>query len=166
MTEFLEDLRGGVYHLALGEFVIVEHSGAIIYVQWTNQNRGFEKLKPSSLSDQCAKEMDLYSEGRLTSFSVPLRVVGSVFEQKVWQELNKIPYAQVRSYAQIAQSINNPRASRAVGTACSKNPILILIPCHRVIRSDGRLGGYAGGVERKTKLLNIESSLSESLLAK
>lgn len=156
MTEFSEDLRGGVYSLSLGEFVIVEHNGAIIYVQWADQHQGFENLKSSILSDECAIELELYSEGKLTSFSVPLRVVGSVFEQKVWQELNQIPYAQVRSYAQIAQNIENPRASRAVGTACSKNPILILIPCHRVVRSDGGLGGYAGGVERKAALLEIE----------
>lgn len=157
MAKYLEGLRGGVYGLALGKFVIVEHNGAIVCVQWADQCLGFANLRYSTLSDQCAKELDLYSEGRLTSFSVPLKAVGSVFEQKVWQELNKIPYARVRSYAQIAQNIENPRASRAVGTACSQNPILILIPCHRVVRSDGGLGGYAGGVERKAILLEIES---------
>ena len=83
---------------------------------------------------------------------------GTVFQIKVWNQLRKIPYGEVRTYKQIAESIGHPKSSRAVANACAKNPIPLIIPCHRVIRSNGSLGGYSGvgGVDTKRKLLNQE----------
>ena len=90
-------------------------------------------------------------------FHLPLRLRGSGFQQRVWQALQQIPYGQTRSYGQIAEAIGAPKAARAVGLACNRNPLLILIPCHRVVGRDGRLVGYAGGLDRKERLLSLEA---------
>lgn len=89
---------------------------------------------------------------------LPLDVQGTAFQEKVWRELRRIPLGETRSYADIANAIGDPKATRAVGTANGSNPIAVLVPCHRVIRSDGSLGGYAGGLDRKRKLLAAEGA--------
>ena len=94
---------------------------------------------------------------------LPLDVAGTAFQQAVWAELRKIPAGETRSYAEIAAAVGQPGAVRAVGTANGSNPVAILVPCHRVIRSDGSLGGYAGGLDRKRKLLEGEGSLQQLL---
>jgi AraC family transcriptional regulator of adaptative response/methylated-DNA-[protein]-cysteine methyltransferase len=88
---------------------------------------------------------------------LPLDVRGTAFQQQVWRALLSIPYGETRSYAQVATAIGHPNATRAVARACATNPVAVVIPCHRVIRSDGGLGGYAGGVERKERLLEVEA---------
>ena len=89
---------------------------------------------------------------------LPIDVAGTAFQEAVWKELRKIPVGETRSYADIAAAIGEPGAVRAVGTANGSNPVAILVPCHRVIRSDGTLGGYAGGLDRKRKLLEAEQA--------
>ena len=89
---------------------------------------------------------------------LPIDVAGTAFQEKVWKELRKIPAGETRSYADIAAAIGDPKATRAVGTANGSNPVAVLVPCHRVIRSDGTLGGYAGGLDRKRKLLAAEGA--------
>jgi AraC family transcriptional regulator of adaptative response/methylated-DNA-[protein]-cysteine methyltransferase len=89
---------------------------------------------------------------------LPIDVRGTAFQEAVWKELRKIPLGQTRSYADIAAAVGQPQAVRAVGTANGKNPVAVLVPCHRVIRSDGSLGGYAGGLDRKRKLLAAEGA--------
>lgn len=89
---------------------------------------------------------------------LPLDVRGTAFQQQVWRALLSIPYGETRSYAEVAAAIGQPTATRAVARACATNPVAVVIPCHRVVRSDGGLGGYAGGVERKERLLEIEGS--------
>ena len=93
----------------------------------------------------------------LLDIKIPLDIYGTDFQKKVWDELLKIPSGSVSSYSQIAQNIGKPKAVRAVANACGANKIAVLIPCHRVIRKDGRLGGYSSGIERKIKLLERES---------
>jgi AraC family transcriptional regulator, regulatory protein of adaptative response / methylated-DNA-[protein]-cysteine methyltransferase len=88
---------------------------------------------------------------------LPLDVVGTAFQYQVWAELRKIPYGQTRSYNQVAQAIGRPKAVRAVGRACATNPTALVIPCHRVVRSNGALGGYRWGLSRKQMLLKRES---------
>jgi AraC family transcriptional regulator of adaptative response/methylated-DNA-[protein]-cysteine methyltransferase len=89
---------------------------------------------------------------------LPIDVRGTAFQEAVWRELRKIPLGETRSYADIAAAIGEPGATRAVGTANGANPVAVLVPCHRVIRSDGTLGGYAGGLDRKRKLLAAEGA--------
>jgi AraC family transcriptional regulator, regulatory protein of adaptative response / methylated-DNA-[protein]-cysteine methyltransferase len=87
---------------------------------------------------------------------LPLDIRGTAFQIQVWQELQKIPYGETRTYAEIAREIGTPNAVRAVGSACGANPVALVVPCHRVLRSDGSLGGYEWGLERKKKLLETE----------
>lgn len=98
-----------------------------------------------------------YFAGELRAFQLPLAPVGTPFQKRVWQELQKIPYGQTISYAELAQRVGAPRAARAVGRANGSNPIAIVVPCHRVIGADGTLTGYAGGLERKRRLLALEA---------
>jgi AraC family transcriptional regulator of adaptative response/methylated-DNA-[protein]-cysteine methyltransferase len=98
-------------------------------------------------------------ESPLLAHELPIDVAGTAFQEAVWRELRKIPVGETRSYAQIAAAIGQPKAVRAVGTANGDNHVAVLIPCHRVIRSDGSLGGYAGGLDRKRQLLAAEGSL-------
>ena len=95
------------------------------------------------------------------SHDLPIDVRGTAFQERVWQELRKIPVGETRSYADIAAAIGQPGAVRAVGSANGDNPVAVLVPCHRVIRSDGSLGGYAGGLDRKTRLLAAEGISAE-----
>lgn len=105
-------------------------------------------------------QLDEYFQGVRTQFDIPLDVsFGTPFEQLVWRALQQIPYGQTISYATLASNIGKPTAFRAVANANGKNPISIIIPCHRVIASDGRLGGYTGGVDIKKQLLNLENVL-------
>jgi AraC family transcriptional regulator of adaptative response/methylated-DNA-[protein]-cysteine methyltransferase len=102
-----------------------------------------------------------YVMGNRQLFQFPWHAQGSPFEMQVWAALAKIPYGQTRSYSEIAASIGNPKAVRAVANACGENPVPILIPCHRVIQKDGGLGGFSPGVEYKRKLLAIEGMVTE-----
>jgi AraC family transcriptional regulator of adaptative response/methylated-DNA-[protein]-cysteine methyltransferase len=99
-------------------------------------------------------------EGRQPSIDLPLDVQATAFQRRVWQELRTIPYGQTRSYAEVATAIGEPMAVRAVANACGKNPVAIVVPCHRVVRNDGSLGGYHWGVERKAQLLAQEAALA------
>jgi len=107
--------------------------------------------------DLLRRELDAYFEGSLMEFTVPLdRVLSAGFRRLVQEHLSTIPYGETESYAQVAATMGNPKASRAVGTACATNPLPIVVPCHRVLRSDGTLGGYAGGLPAKSRLLDLE----------
>ena len=103
------------------------------------------------------EQLESYFLGTLHEFEIPLDPVGSEFQLKVWSALGRIPFAQTRSYGEIARAVNQPRAARAVGLANHDNPIAIVIPCHRVIGADGRLTGYGGGMPRKRWLLEHEA---------
>ncbi len=99
------------------------------------------------------RQLTEYFDGTRREFDLPLRLQGTVFQTRVWRELTEIPYGQTWSYGQLAKRIDKPSASRAVGLANGRNPISILVPCHRVIGADGSLTGYGGGIERKRWLL-------------
>ena len=108
------------------------------------------------LKDAC-RQLDEYFEGRRRKFDLALRPHGTYFQRSAWESLLRIPFGETRSYLQQAESISNPRAIRAIGQANSRNPISIIIPCHRVIGKNGSLTGYAGGLYRKTRLLALEN---------
>ncbi len=105
---------------------------------------------------QLRSELDGYFGGRRRAFEVPLLMRGTPFQIEVWRELVKIPYGKTRSYAEIARRLGRRKATRAVGQANGRNAIVILVPCHRVISSDGSLGGYSSGLDRKRYLLDLE----------
>ena len=115
------------------------------------------------LAETCA-QLRAYFAGQLREFQVPLDMQGTEFQLKVWRQLGTIPYGETRSYLQIATAIGSPAAVRAVGAANGANPIPIIIPCHRVIGTNGALIGYGGGLDIKEKLLGIEGCLSLALL--
>ena len=115
---------------------------------------------PHRWLDLLAQELDAYWVGGLRSFTVPLDLRGTEFQKKVWQALLTIPWGQTRTYLEQTRLIGDDKAIRAVASANGKNPVAIVVPCHRVIGSDGSLTGYAGGLERKRALLEREGSLS------
>ncbi|MGW1108639.1 methylated-DNA--[protein]-cysteine S-methyltransferase [Streptomyces sp. NPDC002540] len=109
--------------------------------------------------DTAAREMDEYFERRRQAFDLPLDLsLSKGFRQLVQQHLPQIGYGQTRSYRQVAELVGSPKAVRAVGTACATNPLPVVVPCHRVLRTDGTLGGYIGGLEAKTALLELEAA--------
>ena len=110
----------------------------------------------SALLCETRRQLQAYFAGQLREFSVPLAPSGTTFQQQVWQQLRLIPYAATWSYGELARRVGNPKASRAVGLANGKNPLSIIVPCHRVIGANGSLVGYGGGLERKVLLLNLE----------
>jgi methylated-DNA-[protein]-cysteine S-methyltransferase len=106
-----------------------------------------------------------YFDGTLTEFDLPLTLAGTPFQQRVWTALRDIPYGETVSYGELAEQLGNPKASRAVGLANGKNPVSIIVPCHRVIGANGDLTGYGGGIERKRHLLDFERVHNGSMLA-
>ncbi|MDO4763700.1 MAG: methylated-DNA--[protein]-cysteine S-methyltransferase [Flavobacteriaceae bacterium] len=125
----------------------------------------FDKNIPSNFSQQgngilklTEKELTLYFKGELKKFSIPLQFSGTEFQKMIWSDLMKIPYGHTISYQQQAENIGNLKAIRAVANANSKNKIVIIVPCHRVIGKSQQLTGYAGGLDRKAFLLNLEKN--------
>ncbi len=117
-------------------------------------------LEAPARLDAARRELDLYFEGKLTDFDLPLDwQLSKDFRRKVLRAIARIPYGQTRSYTQMATSAGNVRAVRAAGTACGSNPIPVVVPCHRVLRSGGALGGYGGGLPMKEALLRLEGIL-------
>lgn len=101
-----------------------------------------------------------YFAGELTEFTVPLSVRrGSDFERAVWREMTKIPYGETRTYGEVAKALGDPGAARAVGIACNRNPIPVIVPCHRIVGAGGKLVGFGGGLPRKRKLLELEAGV-------
>jgi methylated-DNA-[protein]-cysteine S-methyltransferase len=106
--------------------------------------------------DRCRQQVTAYCCGELQTFDLPVKPLGTDFQQQVWLALQQIPYGELRSYQQLAEAINNPGSVRAVASANARNPVSLVVPCHRVIGSDNALRGYAGGIKTKAKLLELE----------
>ncbi len=119
-------------------------------------------LEAPARLDEARRELDLYFEGKLTDFDLPLDwQLSKDFRRKVLRAIARIPYGQTRNYTQMATSAGNERAVRAAGTACGTNPIPLVVPCHRVLRTGGALGGYGGGLPMKEELLRLEGILDD-----
>ena len=142
------------YDSKIGPLTIYEENDAITGIYYKKHENINKNLSP--IAKWCINELDDYFNKRLTQFTVPIRLKGTDFQMLVWNELKKIPYGETVSYKYIAEKIQNPKAVRAVGMANSKNPISIIVPCHRVIASNGKLSGYAGGVTAKSFLIALE----------
>jgi len=147
------------------------YSDVVGWLELCTSNRGVRSINfvsaPSEpvvchgdpMMDRLIAELDDYFAGNLRKFSVPLDPdAGTDFQGRVWKQLTTIPYGQIRSYGQIAVAIGDPKAARAVGSANGRNPIPIIIPCHRVVRADTTLGGFSSGVHIKKRLLDLEGA--------
>lgn len=113
-------------------------------------------VEKAEWADDCAHQLKRYCDGQTITFDLPLTANGTEFQQRVWQVLGQIPYGEISSYQQVAEALGSPGSVRAVASANARNPISIVVPCHRVIGSDRALRGYAGGIETKAKLLELE----------
>jgi len=143
----------------LGALRATTDGASILALAFDAQKVSSSSLPPDAavVIDTLRRQLDAYFAGRRTSFDVSLAPTGTPFQRRVWAALCTVPYGETTSYAAIAQRIGSPTAVRAVGAANGRNPIAILIPCHRVIGSDGTLTGYAGGLDRKRALLVLEA---------
>lgn len=121
-----------------------------------------DALDPDGASE-LQKQLDEYFLGQRVNFDLRLAPEGTLFQKQVWEEMQKIPYGETATYAEIAKRIGRPEAWRAVANACGANPIVIVIPCHRVVGSHDRLGGYTGGTDRKLWLLELESKVASRI---
>jgi len=148
------------YSYPIGEIGIAEDNGAISRIGFRDSKKDFVGFTAAEtpLIKKAAAQLEEYFAGRRVKFDLPLAPAGTEFQRSVWKALQTIPSGETRSYGEIAARIGNPKASRAVGMANNRNPIAIVIPCHRVIGSDGSLTGYAGGLESKRYLLDLEKS--------
>jgi methylated-DNA-[protein]-cysteine S-methyltransferase len=146
---------------SLGRLYLVATDEGLSGVYWDEQDVPY--LKEKSPGDagshllMAAEQIQAYLSGERKDFDVPLAMKGTKFQQEVWNELRRIPYGQTISYSELANRVKRPKACRAVGSANGRNPLCLIIPCHRVIASNASLGGYSGGLERKRQLLELES---------
>ena len=152
------------YQSPIGLIRMGETGGFLTGANFVEQSPESEHFQSDSISSsstllkETCRQLDEYFEGKRQKFDLALQPHGTDFQRSAWESLLRIPYGETRSYLQQAESILNPRAIRAIGQANSRNPIPIIIPCHRVIGINGSLTGYAGGLDRKTRLLALERS--------
>ena len=145
------------YETKLGSVTFVEEDGTLLAITTHHTYEG--KRVETPLIKEAYRQLSEYLMGKRKRFDLPLNPRGTEFQQQVWKALCDIPHGETRSYKQIAETIGNPKAVRAVGMANNRNPLLIVIPCHRVIGANGKLVGYGAGIEKKEFLLKLEKSL-------
>ena len=160
-----ETIRYVVTESPLGRLLVAATSKGICRLTFDEDESALKRRFPNATIIPDDGTISAWAEGALMAIErpsqapeLPIDVRGTAFQEAVWRELRKIPLGETRSYADIAKAIGEPAAVRAVGTANGSNPVAVLVPCHRVIRSDGSLGGYAGGLDRKRKLLQVEGA--------
>jgi methylated-DNA-[protein]-cysteine S-methyltransferase len=146
------------YRSEIGPFEIVGTQKGILTIKFNTDPLVTNDNLPACMTE-CLKQLEDYFKGRRLKFNVPLQLEGTAFQIAVWRQLEKIPFGQTASYGDVARAIDRPKAYRAVGNANNKNPIPLIIPCHRVIGSNGQLVGFGGGIWRKQWLLDHEKSL-------
>lgn len=145
------------YETVIGKIGIAENGEAVTQVYFCREeNLTDAAMKKTELLREAGKQLEEYLLGKRKTFELPFAPCGTEFQQRVWKLLREIPYGETWSYGEIARRMDHPKASRAVGMANNKNPIAIMIPCHRVIGVSGKLVGYAGGLEVKEYLLKLE----------
>ena len=143
------------YKSPVGKLEIKDNGKAITKISFGGEEKN-NACSPSPLIKQAITQLEEYFDGKRQAFDLPISLSGTDFQKKVWKALCEIPYGKTQSYIEIAAKIGNPKAYRAVGTANNKNPIVIVIPCHRVIGKNGDLTGYAGGIDKKLLLIKLE----------
>jgi len=149
------NIEKSYYKSPIGILEIVCENNELVYLKLVDKTEN--SFIENDFINSIKFQLDKYFEGKRKKFDIKISPKGTNFQKKVWFELQKIPYGQIKSYSDIAERIGNQNAQRAVGSACNKNPIMIIIPCHRVISKNGNLGGFAYGNKIKQKLLEIEN---------
>jgi methylated-DNA-[protein]-cysteine S-methyltransferase len=148
----------------VGKLKLVASETGLIAILWENDNPRRVRLADlvednnQGILVETERQLNEYFAGKRDEFSIPLDMRGTAFQKDVWRALQAIPFGKTRSYGEIANQVGRPTASRAVGAANGQNPISIVVPCHRVVGSSGKLTGFAGGLEAKAHLLNLETS--------
>ena len=145
------------YRSEIGPIEIVGNQKCILTITFVENEFTPDRTLPACIKE-CLRQLDEYFKGKRQKFSVPLLLDGTDFQKAVWRQLQKIPFGEIASYGDVARAIGSPQAFRAVGNANNKNAIPIIIPCHRVIGSDGKLVGFGSGIWRKEWLLDHEKS--------
>ena len=164
MTLFYKEIESPV-----GKLKLVASSNALVAVLWKRERPNRVKLDTMTLDPQhpilleTERQLAEYFSGERIQFDLPLQPDGSEFQKKVWQALREIPFGQTRSYLDLAKALGSSKAARAIGAANGKNPLSIIVPCHRVVGADGSLTGFAGGVETKAALLALENRSTEAM---
>jgi len=164
MTLFYKEIESPV-----GKLKLVASSNALVAVLWERERPNRVKLDTMTLAPQqpilleTERQLAEYFAGGRIQFDLPLQPDGSEFQKKVWQALREIPFGQTRSYLDLAKALGSSKAARAVGAANGKNPLSIIVPCHRVVGADGSLTGFAGGDETKAALLALENRSTEAM---
>lgn len=145
----------------IGNLFLVASSKGLRGIFWNKQSSRIVStpdlcVQEEKILDDASRQLREYFSGQRRNFDLPLDLEGTTFQKKVWQQLQRIPFGKTVSYGDVAKRIKNPKAVRAVGSANGKNPACVIVPCHRVIASDGTIGGYSGGLQVKRKLLALE----------
>lgn len=162
----MEPLYYSRFDSPAGLLVVVTSTRGILRLEFDGRSRALDSTgePPTStqvaLAEDCRLQLDEYFAGSRRDFTVPLDLRGTPFQLACWNALLTIPYGETRTYADIARVVGRPQGFRAVGLANNRNPIAIIVPCHRVIASDGTLCGYGGGLDLKRKLLELEGALA------
>ena len=154
----------------LGPMVLVSHAGKLVFCNWEDQacrkkedriTKNFfdnEKNEEEELLQESVRQLEEYFKGKRKTFQIPLEYSGTDFQKTVWEEIRKITYGETISYKELSVKIGKGGGMRAVANACGANPFAIIVPCHRVVSSNGQ-GGYTGGIDKKIGLLNLETEL-------
>ena len=164
------NLSHKVLNSPVGNLKIVASNLGLVAVLWEEDDPKRVPLENSGVDDDhpilvlAETELREYFAGRRNVFSVPLDTRGTPFQRQVWEALLRIPFGKTRTYGQLASELGNPTAARAVGSAKRRNPVSIIVPCHRVTGFSGKLTGFAGGLDAKAHLLNLEGSLPQARL--
>ena len=160
-------MKGNVffYRLKKVDLAIVDNGDAITGVFFGHKQPVDHKKAETPLIKKAAAQIEEYLDGKRKQFKLPLALHGTEFQLDVWRALQDIPFGETRSYKEIAASIGRPKAVRAVGMANNRNPISIIVPCHRVIGHDGKLVGYGGGLPLKQRLLELEHAIQNNIIS-
>ncbi len=143
----------------IGQLLLESDNGSLVGIEFNAQRDEGESYGSDAVIDAAETQLAEYFAGKRRDFDLPLAPEGTAFQKSVWRALEAIPFGQLRSYRDIAEEIGNPAAVRAVGAANGRNPLPIVVPCHRVIGADGSLTGFGGGLDLKRQLLELEGSL-------
>ena len=153
-----EQLNYTVLHSPIGPLRLLSNGHALVRVEFAGRHADDGRGARDPVLHRAVSELREYFEGRRQAFDVPVATAGTAFQQQVWNALRGIPYGELRSYRDVAVAIGRPAAVRAVGAANGRNPVPIIVPCHRVIGSNGTLTGFGGGLETKRRLLALEGA--------